>query len=275
MEYFVILIAALFHAIWNSIIKDSGDKLMTLTAIRTIGLLFGIFVVSFLPPLEMEAIPYLAVASLIHFLYFWLLLNTYRVGDFSQVYPISRGSAPLIVLILGALLAGEYLSSIQVIATVMISIGIISLSFAKGRPAWGPVSYALATAACIAGYTVVSGIGVRIAHSFLVYAGWLEVITGFAVVLFTLVKRKRQAFLYARTHWKQGLFAGILSVSAFAAALWAMTTSPLAPIAALRETSIIFAAIIGALLLKEGYAKYRISAACMVVVGIAILTHTA
>jgi len=275
MGYFVVLIAALFHAIWNSIIKDSGDKLLTLAAIRTIGLLFGIIVVSFLPPLEIEAIPYLAVASFIHFLYFWFLLNIYRIGDFSQVYPISRGTAPLIVMILGVLFAGEHLSPNQILATVLISLGILSLSFTKGRLSPVPISYALATAVCIAGYTVASGIGVRMANSFLVYAGWLEIITGSAVVLFTVAKRKKQVLVYARTQWKQGVCAGLLSVSAYSAALWAMKISPLAPVAALRETSIIFAAIIGAIVFKEGYGKYRISAACIVALGIAILTIAA
>ncbi|MFC1883521.1 EamA family transporter [Thermodesulfobacteriota bacterium] len=275
MEYFVILISALFHAIWNSIIKESGDKLLAFTAIRAVGLLFGIFVVFFLPPLRMEAIPYLTVASFIHFLYFWLLLNTYRVGDFSQVYPISRGCAPLIVLILGALFAGEYLSPFQIVGTVMISLGILSLSFSKGKLAVIPLGYAIATAVSVAGYTVVSGIGVRIANSFLIYAGWLEVISGCAVVLFTVIRRKREALIYARAYWKQGIFAGLLSVSGFTAALWAMKTAPLAPIAALRETSIIFAAVIGVFMLKEGYAKYRILAACIVVIGIAILANNA
>ncbi len=273
MEYFVVLIAALFHAIWNVIIKDSGDRLLTLFAIRVVGLIFGVFVILFLPPLALEAVPYLVGATFIHFLYFWFLLNTYRVGDFSQVYPISRGSAPLIVLILGTIFVGEYLSPMQVVATIIISLGILSLSYKEGTLAIIPVSYALGTAFCIAGYTIVSGIGVRIANSFVVYAGWLEAVCGLAVVIFTFLKRKRKILTYIRTQWMQGLFVGILSISGFAAALWAMTSYPLAPIAALRETSIIFAAIIGAFALKEGYAKKRISAACIVVAGIAILVN--
>lgn len=275
MEYLVVLIAALFHAVWNSIIKDSGDKLLTLATIRAIGLLFGISVICFLPPLEMEAVPYLAGASVIHFLYFWFLLNTYRVGDFSQVYPIARGAAPLIVLIFGAVLAGEVLSPTQMIATVMISIGILTLSFANEKLEPVPVGYALATALCIAGYTVFSGMGVRLANSFLVYAGWLEAITGVAVVLFAVVRRKGQIIIFARSYWKQGALAGILSISAYAAVLWALKTAPLATISALRETSIIFAAIIGALFFKESYGKYRILASCIVVIGIAVLVYNA
>lgn len=278
MEYVVVLVAALFHAIWNSIVKDSGDRLITLGVIRATGMLFGLFVVFFLPPLERQAIPYLIGASFIHLIYFWFLLNTYRVGDFSQVYPIARGSAPLIVLLMGTLFAGEFLSTTQAAATLIISLGILSLSFTRGRLSVIPVSYALGTALCIAGYTLVSGIGVRLADSFVVYAGWLETFCGLGYLPFALLRRKGQVLIYFRTQWKQGMLAGIaglLSFSGFGAALWAMTISPLAPIAALRETSIIFAAIIGSIVFKEGKAKHRISSACIVVIGIAILiTYT-
>jgi drug/metabolite transporter (DMT)-like permease len=273
MEYFVVLTAALFHAIWNSIIKDSGDKLTTLSAIRAVGLIFGLFVVFFLPPLSPEAIPYLIGATMIHFLYFWFLLNTYRVGDFSQVYPISRGSAPLIVLILSVLFVDEYLSPGQVTATLLISAGILALSYNRGKMEFIPVSYALGTAICIAGYTIVSGIGVRLANSFLIYAGWLETVCGFSVLAFTIATRKKKVLTYIRSQWMQGLLAGLLSVSGFAAVLWAMTTSPLAPVSALRETSIVFAAIIGSFILKEGHAKYRIPASCLVVAGVTLLVY--
>jgi drug/metabolite transporter (DMT)-like permease len=117
--------------------------------------------------------------------------------------------------------------------------------------------------------------GVRLANSFLVYAGWLEAITGVAVVLFAVVRRKGQIIIFARSYWKQGALAGILSISAYAAVLWALKTAPLATISALRETSIIFAAIIGALFFKESYGKYRILASCIVVIGIAVLVYNA
>ena len=199
MEYFVVLIAALFHAVWNSMIKDSGDKLLSLTVIRTVGFIFGLLVVFLFPPLSKDAVPYLVIAAAIHFLYFWFLLNTYRVGDFSQVYPISRGTAPLIVLVLGALFAGEHLSRWQVSAILMISVGTLMLSVNRGRLTAIPVGYALGTACCIAGYTVVSGMGVRVAGSFLTYAGWLEAMCGTGVILFTFFKRESR-FLSGPVH---------------------------------------------------------------------------
>lgn len=271
MGYLIVLIAALFHATWNSMVKDSDDRLLTLAAIRFVGLIFGLAVVCLCPPLETEAIPYLIAATLLHYAYYWLLLNMYGVGDFSQVYPIARGAAPLIVLVLGPVFAGEHLSELQVVATVLISAGIISICFSKGRPGLIPAGYALATAASIAGYSMVSGLGVRVAGYFLVYAGWLELMTGLGVVGFTLARRKKQALVYARQSWKRGLLAGLLGVSAFVAVLWAFRISPIAPITALRETSIIFAALIGVFVFKEGHAAYRITAACVVVAGIALL----
>jgi len=271
MEYFVVLIAALFHAIWNSIIKESGDRLMTLSAIRLVGFVFGLIVAFALPWPNRAVWPYLVGAALICLLYFWFLLNAYRLGDFSQVYPIARGSAPMIVLVLGAVFAGEFLSPLQVMATLLISLGILSLAFAKAKPSIVPVGYALGTAVTIAGYTLASGMGVRIAGSAILFAGWLEAMTGLFVLLFAIVRRKKRFFSFFSIHWRSGLTAGVLSVTGFAIALWAMQSKPLAPVAALRETSIIFAAIIGAFILKEGYGRYRVSAACVVVTGIVIL----
>ena len=274
MAYLIVLVAALFHAIWNSMVKDSDDRLLTLAAIRFVGMIFGLTVVCLYPPLEMAAVPYLIAATLLHYAYYWLLLHMYEVGDFSQVYPIARGAAPLIVLVLGPVFAGEYLSPLQVVATVLISLGIISICFSAGRPGLAPAGYALATAAAIAGYSMVSGLGVRIAGHFLVYAGWLELMTGLGVVGFALARRKKQALAYARRRWKQGVLAGLLGVSAFVAVLWAFRISPIAPITALRETSIIFAALIGVVVFKEGHALYRIPAACVAVAGIALLVSS-
>lgn len=273
MEYLVVLMAALFHAIWNGMVKDSHDRLLALAAIRTVGLFFGGAVILCLPPLEPEAMPYLLFGTLILFLYYWFLLNTYRVGDFSHVYPISRGSAPLIVFLLGAVFAGEYLSFPQVAAVLLICSGILALSLTQGKVSRAPLIYAMGTACCIAGYTVVNGMGARIAHSAIVYAGWLEALCGLCMVLFTCVKRKQKVKAYVANHWQKGLLAGVLSVSGFLSVIWAMTLAPLAPISALRETSIIFAALIGAFKYQEGQAVRRVTSASVVVLGIAVLVY--
>lgn len=134
-----------------------------------------------------------------------------------------------------------------------------------------PLVFALATAFCIAGYTLVSGVGVRLSHSFLVYAAWLEVVTGAGVVFFSLHRRGADFISYGLMNWKFGTLTGILSIGGYSAALWAMTQIPISSVAVLRETSIIFAAIIGGYMLKEKFAFSRVLASSIVVTGIACL----
>lgn len=271
MEYLVVLIAALFHAIWNSMIKNSGDKLLTLGAIRLVGLIFGLVVVATQPMIELAAVPYFVVATLIHFCYFYCMLNAYKFGDFSQVYPISRGLAPLVVLLLGALIAGEYLQGWQLAGTLLICLGVLSLAFGGKKHHSKPLLFAVGTGLCIAGYTFVSGLGVRVVGDFLIYAGWLELLTGLSTVIFIVAKKPAAIIPFTQSHWKGALTAGVLSISAYAAALWAMSRVPMAPVAAVRETSIIFAVIIGAWGMKEGFAVKRMFASSLVVGGVVLL----
>jgi len=271
LEYLLVLVAALFHAIWNSLMKGSSDKLLTLTAIRSVGIVYGLVVVISQPMIDMQAIPYLLAALLILYLYFYALINAYKFGDFSQVYPISRGMAPLIVLAVGWLFFAEQLKSVQLLATLLISAGVLSLALSNKAFDPKPLYFALGTAFCIAGYTVTSGLGVRLSSSFWVFSGWLELLTGVSVLCFSLCRRKTAVMQFARQHWLSSLFAGILSVAAFAIALWAMSRVAMAPVAAIRETSVIFAVIIGAWGMKEGFVFKRILASVLVAAGIALL----
>lgn len=272
MEYIIVLLTSVFHAVWNAMVKDSGDKLMSLTMIRMVGLVFGIIVVLTQAPIELHVLPYVIVASLIHFAYFYCLINAYKFGEFSQVYPISRGVAPILVLLVSLLALKEQLSLWQGIGTVLICSGVMLLSLAGGKMQSKPLVFALLTATCIAGYTIVSALGVRLASSFWVYAGWLELFTGLLMIGFTLTRRKSQVFTYIRYNAGYGILAGILSVFGYVAVLWAMTTVAMAPIAALRETSIIFAALIGVWFFKESFARHRFAASILVVIGASCLT---
>lgn len=253
-------------------VKGSGDRLMSLTMIRMVGLVFGLVVVITQPPIETEVLPYVLIASLIHFGYFYCLINAYKFGEFSQVYPISRGVAPLLVLLVGIFALHEQLTVWQSVGTTLICLGVLLLSLAGERIQSKPLIFALLTAICIASYTIVSGLGVRLASSFWVYAGWLELFTGLMLICFTLSRRKSQVFSYIKHNAGPGILAGVLSVFGYVAVLWAMTTVAMAPIAALRETSIIFAAIIGVWFFKESFAAHRIAASILVVVGVSCLT---
>jgi drug/metabolite transporter (DMT)-like permease len=272
LEYVVVLITAVFHAIWNAMVKGSDDRLMSLTMIRMVGLVFGVVVVCTQPAIEMDVLPYVIVASLIHFGYFYCLINAYKFGEFSQVYPISRGVAPLLVLLVGIFVLQEQLTVWQSVGTLLICFGVLLLSLAGGRIQLKPLIFALLTATCIASYTIVSGLGVRLASSFWVYAGWLELFTGLLLICFTVIRRKSHLFSYIKHNAGLGILAGVLSVFGYVAVLWAMTSIAMAPIAALRETSIIFAAIIGVWFFKESFAKHRVAASILVVAGVSFLT---
>jgi len=271
MEYTIVLLAALAHAIWNGLVKNSEDKLLSLTFIRFIGMTLGLIVIATQPSMEISILPYVLLASSIHFVYFYCLINTYKLGDFSQVYPISRGLAPLLVLFVGMFFVHDKLSHGQIIGTVLICLGLMALAVSHQKIAAKPFSYAIATAFCIAGYTLVSGIGVRLSGSFLVYAAWLEVVTGAGVVFFSLYRRGPGVICDGMRRWKHGTLTGVLSIGGYTAALWAMTQLPISSVAVLRETSIIFAALIGGYVFKEKFAFGRVLASSIVVTGIICL----
>jgi drug/metabolite transporter (DMT)-like permease len=271
MEYAIVLMAALAHAIWNGLVKNSEDKLLSLTFVRFIGVILGLIVMATQPSIDMSILPYVLLASCIHFVYFYCLINTYKLGDFSQVYPISRGLAPMLLLFAGVFVVQDNLTHWQIMGTLLICVGLMYLAASKRTIAIAPLFFAIATACCIAGYTLVSGVGVRLSDSFLVYAAWLEVITGAGVLIFSFIKRGKETVTYGIRNWKHGSLTGVLSIGGYSAALWAMTKLPISSVAALRETSIIFAALIGGYVLKEKFAFSRVVASTIVVIGIACL----
>lgn len=288
MAYLIVLLAAVFHAVWHSMIKHSPDKLMTLASIRLVGVTAGVVLAVYWGLPKASVWPYLLSAATLHFVYFYFMINTYRLGDFSKVYPISRGVAPVLVLLLAMLFVDERLSVWQLSATLLISFGILclaksssKLTVKSNRPTTGgdrsqqtkAVLYALFTGVAIAGYTFISGLGVREADSFWRYIGWLEAITGIGVWLFVLLRPSSRQLLvgYACQHWQFGLTAGILSVTSFGAAIWAMQNLPMAPVTALRETSIIFGALIGVFFLREVMSFWRVCAAILVALGVSLL----
>lgn len=269
--YALVLAAAVAHASWNAMVKSSSDRLLMLTAIRVVGLLAGLVVAALVPLPSADCIPFLLGAAAVHYLYYALMLNAYRVGDMSQVYPIARGVAPLLVALLAALVAGESLGPLSTLAVLVLSVGILLLASAGHGVNRLAVVLALLTGVSIAGYSVLSGLGIRKAQSPLGYIAWLEIATGVGMTSVACVRRKTALFEFARAQWRPGLVAGTLSVSGYATVLWAMSVLAMAPVVALRETSVVFAALIGSVLLREGLAGRRIAAAAMVLAGIVLL----
>ena len=269
--YALVLVAAVAHASWNAMVKSSGDRLLMLTSIRVVGLLAGLAVAALVPLPSAESIPFLLAAAAVHYLYYALMLNAYRVGDMSQVYPIARGVAPLLVALLAAVLAGELLGPLSALAVLVLSVGIFLLALSGHAVNRKAVVLALLTGVAIAGYSFLSGLGIRKSQSLLGYIAWLEVATGLGMASVAYVRRKAVLVEFARTQWRSGLIAGSLSVTGYAIALWAMSVLAMAPVVALRETSVVFAAIIGSVFLREGFAGRRVAAAATVMVGIVLL----
>ncbi len=253
-------------------IKVSDDKLITLGSIRCIGLMFGLLVVATQPVPKVETFYYLVPSALIFFIYYYFLINSYKVGEFSVVYPLARGVAPLLVLCLGLLLNLETLSTRAILAIFLVSTGIVTLLLMENSISIKPLLYALGTAMAIACYSVLCGLGVRQEGSFLAFAGYLELFTGIGVLLFIAINRKINPVIRVMQKNANGIIAGLLSVFGFTIALWAMTLVPIAIVAALRETSIIFAGLIGSLCFREGRTIVRISSACLVACGVIVLS---
>ena len=268
--YGLVVFSAIAHSVWNALVKSAGDRTLAMVAIRVAGLGMGLVALPFVDWPAPESWKWLALTVVVHFGYYALLIRSYDLGDMSVVYPLARGIAPVLTTVAAFHFIGEALGTGQMLAVGLISLGLMALSFGAG--AGGPaVGFALATGVAVATYSFLGGLGVRAAGTVLGFQACLEIATGIGMVGYALVARRAAIPAYARRHGVLGLLAGILSVLGFLAFLLAARSLPLGPVVALRETSVIFGAIIGTLILKEGFGPRRIAASAMVVGGIALL----
>ena len=273
-----VLAAGLLHAGWNALLKAStgGDVLLDTAAVVAGSSLCALALLAFVSLPDPAAWPFIAASTPIHFGYYLTLVQAYRTGDLSFAYPLMRGSAPLIVTVLGSIFLRE-LPSVQMTAGILlISLGIVSIAFvqrggAHRRHPAAAAYWAFANAAIIAAYTLVDGAGARASGNALAYVCWLIAVEGIPFLVWVVARRRARAFSYLRNCWRTGLGGGACSLLAYGIVLWAMTRAPIAAIAALRETSVLFAALIGSLWLKEGFGWRRVAGAASVVAGIAAL----
>lgn len=269
-----VLSAALLHASWNAIAHSIKDRLVGFGLLGATALVLALIALPFLPLPAAAAWPWLAASGLTHVGYNLFLMQSYRLGEFNQVYPLARGTSPWLVAILATFAVGEALSSLHLIGVIVVSVGLASLVFAGGVPGRAELP-ALAAAACtgvmIAGYTVLDGVGVRRSGSSAGYTAWLFLLDGLPVLLLAWKIRGRDLVREGRRHLRDATAAGILSVGAYGLVLWAQTRGQLAGIAALRESSIIFGAIIGAVFFHERFGRPRVIATVVVVAGIVLL----
>jgi drug/metabolite transporter (DMT)-like permease len=266
-----VLTAAFAHASWNAIAHGSRDRLLAFALLGVGGLLLSVPLAAGAAAPAGPSRPYLATSVGLHIAYTLLLMRCYRVGEFSQVYPLARGVSPMLVTVAAALALAERLPGPQLAGVMLIPAGLACLVFVGRRPAPAALAAAGATGLVIAAYTTVDGIGVRLSGSPAGYTGWLMTLQGLAIPLAAVVIRGRALPGQLRGAWAAGLGGGVLSVAAYGLVLWAQTRSPLALVAALRETSIIIGAIIGSLVFREPFGRSRIAATVLVVTGIVLM----
>ena len=268
--YGLVVLSAIAHAIWNGLMKSAGDRTLTMMAIRSAGLLFGLVALPFVDWPAPESWKWLALASCVMFAYYALLIRSYGLGDMSVVYPLARGIAPVLLTVVAYLTIGEALGAGQIIAVGLISLGIMVLSVGAGASRQA-VGFALATGVAVATYSFFSGLGVRAAGTVMGFQACVEIITGLGMVLYALATRRADLPAFVRRHGVVGLLAGGISVAGFLAFLFAARSLPLGPVVALRETSVIFGAVLGTVVLKEGFGLRRLAASALVVGGIGLL----
>ena len=270
------LVAAVTHAGWNAIAHGIKDQLVAFTLVETGGLICGVLLACFAPLPAAEAWPYLIGSVAIHIAYMCLLMQSFRLGDFGQVYPIARGIAPLVVTVLAAVFVGEVPGVWQTAGVVVASAGLggVALWGMRGSQGQGlAVLAAVGTGLTIAAYTVVDGVGVRASGTSLGYTAWLLLIMGVLLPAGAFAVRGGELLAQLQPVAVRGLLGGALSVFAYGLVLWAQTRAELAPVAALRETTIIAGAVIGAVLFKERFGAPRVVAAALVVAGIGLMLH--
>jgi drug/metabolite transporter (DMT)-like permease len=273
--FLAVLAAAACHASWNALLKLNLEPIV---AISLVSMGCGIVALPLLPftgvPAE-ASWPYIAASLTLHLGYYIALGEAYRTGDLGQVYPIARGTAPLMTAVATTALLGEQLGQIGWFGVLVLAVGLLLLSLKGGRTvkSFDPrsVSYALLTATTISAYTLVDGVGARIAGSPHAYAAWLMLFDGLMMAAFGLWRFPAALTAGARKDWTLIIAGGALSAASYWTAIWAMTVAPIALVAALRETSVLVAAVIGVVFLREPLLPARIAAACLVVAGIMLI----
>ncbi len=270
----LVLVAALLHATWNTLIKFSGERLLVIACMDSVALLFVALAVGFvsLPPLDIW--PWIIASALFELLYRYLLIQAYRVGDLGLVYPLMRGLSPLVVLVLTLVFAGEVLSTQQILGILLIPFGMVCLLWQGGggeRLPWSMLPVVLLIGLCIGCYTFLDGQALRRWSHPLDYLVWLTLISAWPFPLLALV-RKRAAFsLFWRTQWRLGLSVGLCVLLSYALVLWAMQLGSIAEAAALREVSVILVVLFGMRYLKEPFGRPRLIACGLVLIGMFVM----
>lgn len=273
--FLAVLFAAACHAGWNALIKVGLDPLSTTTLISIGSGLVALVFVPLVGVPAMPAWPWIATSVAIHLIYFASLIESYRTGDLGQVYPIARGSAPLMTAAATTLFVGEPLTAIGWAGIVSLVAGVLLLSTRGGRVLAAidrrAVAFALFTALTICTYSVIDGVGARLSVNPNAYSLWLFIGIALVMLPYALYRDGRDVIPAMRRYWRRGFVGGALQVLSYGIAIWAMTVAPIAIVATLRETSVLFGTVIAVVILKEPLRAVRVVAALLIVLGLILI----
>ncbi|MBN8955929.1 MAG: EamA family transporter [Rhizobiales bacterium] len=270
-----VLVGAACHAGWNALVKVRLEPFTAMALIAICSFVIVIPIVPFVGLPAPAAWPWIGASILVHIGYFIGLSEAYRYGDMGQVYPIARGSAPLMTTLVSTTVLGEAISPMGIFGIVLLACGVFVMSFRGGaamsRMNSRAVGFALFTAVTICGYSISDGTGARVSGNPHAYTVWLFIADGLMMTMLVLIRRGPASFPQMAPFWISGFIGGVLSLAAYWIAIWAMTKAPIAIVAALRETSVLFAAAIAVFILKEPLSATRIAAAVLIVAGLALI----
>lgn len=270
--FLAVLAAAFLHAGWNALIKHGASKLGGMVLVAAMSVPIGAAVAVTRPLPGVEAWPWLALSTLIHLCYMTALARAYEHGDLSRVYPLARGAAPVMVLLIGPLLLPDRLMAAEIAGVTVMAVGLALLArgvFTNGESR-RLLPFALATALATAGYTLSDGVGARAAGDAPAYVAWLFLLQGTIFTVGVLALRGRRVLPVGAVGWGLGLLAGLGSYGAYAIAVWAMTVAPIALVAAVRESAILFALLLGWCFFGERIGADKLIAAALILAGMAL-----
>jgi len=270
--FLAVIAAALLHAGWNALVRVGASRAGTMMVLSGVQGLIGV-AVAVTHPLPGAAVwPWIVASGVIHSAYKLFLTFAYEHADLSRVYPLARGTAPMITLMVGAIWLGEAVRPNEAAGIVLLGAGILLLA----RGVWTSgesrrmLPFAFGSACATAGYTLVDGLGARVAGSAAPFVGWLFVVDGLIFAAAMLALRGRAVLPGGRGVWFAGSLAAAASYASYAVAVWAMTLAPIALVAALRETSILFAVLIGWLAFRERMSTAKTVSVLMIAAGVAL-----
>ena len=272
--FLAVLGAALLHAGWNAVLKSGSDPFATVTHLSLFSGGIALLCLPLVSVPSPAAWPWLALSALVHTAYRLFLIQAYRTGDLVHVYPIARGAAPLITAVATLFLIGESIGVAGFAGVSALCLGVFLMSLRGGRLAgFEPraVGFALGSALSTAGYSLVDGIGARINGSGPSFALWMFVGNMLVMQALALALKGPAVYQSLRTTWPTAFGGGLMSMTAYFIVIWAMTKAPIALVAALRETSVLFAGLISMLILKEPITPWRATAALIIVAGVIML----